>query len=77
MDIIQALRSGKQIRRPIAKHIGSGRNGWLGNDYVITLLTQNTNSSIFPELHTTQLINKSDLLADDWEYRKDDNFNDR
>jgi hypothetical protein len=71
MNIIEALRTNRPLRRPVAKHMGSSRSGWLGNQYVRDLLVTKTTATIFPDVHTTMLINESDLLADDWEVKVD------
>lgn len=70
MNIIEALRTGKPIRRPIAKHWGSNQSGYLGNEYVLSLLTQPDYAWRYLGWAQTQLISESDLLADDWEVKE-------
>lgn len=69
MNIIEALKTGCPVRRPIAKHMGSDGQGWLGNHYVMDLLL-NRNVAIETTdkgVSGARLIGKDDLLADDWE----------
>lgn len=66
MNLIEALRAGKYVRRPIAKHTGSTRTGWLCRDYVKDLLTSMDGWRVSPR-HGQALINSVDLMADDWE----------
>lgn len=68
MDIIQALKTGKPVRRPISKHIGSNRSGYLSNEFVLGLLLNEGTASMFKNTpQVAQLINKADLFASDWE----------
>ena len=69
MNIVEALRTGKPLRRPINRHWGSNKTGWLGNDYVIDLLIHNEGTSLFFNYSKPQLIIKKDLLAEDWEVK--------
>lgn len=71
MNLVEALRTGKPLRRPVPRHCGSGRTGWLGHDYVMTLLTSTSSASIFGQVHEVQLINSTDILASDWEVKED------
>lgn len=55
MTIIEALKTGKDIRRKgDPKHAGSNGDGWLGNYFIRAQLVG-------------RLISEKDLLADDWE----------
>ena len=64
MNLVEALRTGRKLRRPIASHTGSNGDGWLDPRYVLSLLTETgvTNFSRF-------CISEKDILADDWEIR--------
>lgn len=64
MNLIEALKTGKDLRRPIAKHLGSGGDGWLGNQYVRDYLLAKQ------DRYYTIWVDATDLLADDWEIRK-------
>lgn len=68
MDLIAALRTGKPVRRPIAKHYGASRSEWLGNDFVRRLLTRN--SAWYAE-QPFNLIDETDLMSADWESKAD------
>ncbi len=70
MNLIYALKTGRDIRRPIAKHLGSEGNGWLGRDYVIQILTTPTTSLAHDYNYQPKLIDEEDLLAGDWETRE-------
>jgi hypothetical protein len=68
LNLIEALRTGRPLRRPIYKHVGSGGDGWLGNDWLKDLLTCSQYGRCNLEhgqLRTT--ITEEDLLAGDWE----------
>lgn len=66
MNIIEALRTGWKLRRPIPKHLGSNGNGWLGNNYVRGLLIEPSRRGI-DWTEAEAVVNEKDLLADDWE----------
>lgn len=61
MNLIEALRQQRNLRRPIARHLGSEGNGWLSWSWVLGMLT---------EANKTELITPTDVLADDWETRE-------
>lgn len=71
MNIIEALRTEKPLRRPIAKHWGSHGTGWLGNEYIKAILTR----TLFEDFWIAQvcssvhLLTESDIMADDWEVK--------
>lgn len=64
MNLIEALRTGLPLRRPISKHKGSGKTGWLSNQFVRDLLTSNNRWNEYCDFN---LITEQDLLALDWE----------
>lgn len=68
MNLIDALRTGLPLRRPITKHMGSGKTGYLGNQFVRDLLTANSRWNEYCDFN---LINEQDLLALDWETKND------
>lgn len=75
MSIVEALRialpKGLSIRRPIAKHWGSNRSGWLASHWVMDLMANTETGSIFGRDHMWRtLINERDILADDWEVKE-------
>ena len=67
MNLVQALQQGNKVRRPILKHTGSCKSGWLDRDYVIDLLTSITGWRVHQK-EGQALINSVDLLAEDWTY---------
>ena len=71
MNLVDALRKKVPLRRPVAKHLGSGGNGWLHPKYVLALLTASESQrSAFPTGGSSvPLVAESDILADDWEVR--------
>lgn len=70
MNLLEALRTGKSLRRPIARHLGSCRYGWLSNEYVIDFLVPTTSSAITWLSHERYFpLNREDLFADDWEVK--------
>lgn len=71
MNLIDALRTGKPLRLPLAKHKGLTRSEYLGREYVIQYLVSASSATIFPELHTNCLINEFDLMSDEWEVKND------
>lgn len=58
MNIIDALRSEKPLKRPIPKHVG-----WLAHAFIKTKLLTNNNHAIIP-------ITEIDLFANDWEVKE-------
>lgn len=67
MNIVEALQTGKPIRRPVARHLGSAGNGWLGNEYVLSLLSPNERVVSFLGYDVIYPIVREDILANDWE----------
>jgi hypothetical protein len=53
VNLIEAIKSGRPLRRPIAKHMGSHGTGWLANSYVVQWIEGG--------------MDMEDFLADDWE----------
>lgn len=68
MNLVEALRTGKSLRRPVARHVGSCRTGWLDNGYVRAYLTQENQWANYRDF---ALIKEEDLLADDWEVKSE------
>ncbi len=65
MNLVETLRTGKpKIRRPIARHLGSGGDGWVSSEYVKHLLLSYINA---PCEDAACMPAQEDLLADDWE----------
>lgn len=67
MNLIEALRTGKNLRRPVLKHTGATRTGYLGNSFMVNLLTGEPATRNFMVDISNPLITQTDLLADDWE----------
>lgn len=65
MNFSEALKTNKPIRRPIAKHMGSHGDGFLDIDYILNLLTCGQLREMRPIM-----IDRNDLLADDWEVKE-------
>ena len=63
MNLIEALRTARPLRRPINKHLGSGGNGWLDPALIIDQLSGAP--------HQIALLTWDDIVADDWEVRID------
>lgn len=57
MNVIEALRMRRNLRRPVESHMGSNGDGWLDWRYVLVLLTEGASHGL-PE---------ADVMADDWE----------
>lgn len=57
MNLIEALNKQRNLRRPIAKHMGSHKDGWLDWRYVEGIVMGGL----------TSLITEDDFHADDWE----------
>lgn len=72
LNLIEALKTRKPLRRPIAKHKGSGDDGWLGSEYVKDLLTGYKYAGISYDTHSENLVTSNDLMAEDWEVKEDD-----
>jgi len=69
MNLVDALRSGMPVRRPISKHWGSNRLGYLSNTFVIDYLCGNLDRKQLLGAYSIELINVTDLLSDDWEIK--------
>lgn len=70
MNLIEALKTkAPAIRRPIAKHVGSGGAGWLSGTLILHVLLHCP--SIYTSVPDIQLIDVDDLLADDWEIKNE------
>jgi hypothetical protein len=71
MNLVEALRTGKPLRRPIPRHLGSHGDGWLSSELVIDMLTSHASSHVWslglPK--PTAWPNRQDILADDWEVK--------
>lgn len=67
MNIIEALRRNKPLRRPISKHLGSNGDGWLGAEFVINELLYPNRLALDQYYDRPVFICRLDLLADDWE----------
>lgn len=69
MTIIDAIKNSERVRRPIAKHLGSGGNGWISSEYLLSIITpgENRNNIWAFEFQTSYPIDRYDILADDWE----------
>jgi hypothetical protein len=64
LTLVEALKKNKPLRRPIPKHMGRAEVGYLEPEYVYNLL-------IVGQIRNTRpvIINKEDILADDWEVK--------
>ena len=71
MNLIEALKTDKQLRRPIVKHMGSKGDGWLSNALLLTILLDNNNKFSSINNYADRLMSKEDLLADDWEIKEE------
>lgn len=70
MKITEALKTGLPLRRPIAKHMGSHKNGYLGNKYVENIIATTMNmTKNFDFEFSGDIINKDDFFANDWEVK--------
>ncbi len=68
MNLIDALKTGKSVRRPIAKHWGATRSGYLGNEYVKNyLVNRSPDWATLMREQSLPLITETDLMATDWE----------
>lgn len=67
MTLVEALKINKPLRRPIAKHLGSAGIGYLDPEFVFHLLVcgQIRENTIRPVM-----VNRDDILADDWEVKE-------
>lgn len=73
MNLVEALRTGKNLRRPLAKFLGSNGDGWMGNAFIRTLLLEQGYGLMWPGSafsRPSYLLNEEDLLADDWEIQE-------
>lgn len=77
MNIVEALKKNKPLRRPVSKHLGSAGCGWLAREYVFNLLICGQVKSLFvSDIALMQspiepiVIDKHDILADDWEVKE-------
>ena len=77
MTLVEVLRKNKPIRRPISKHMGSAGSGYLDPEYVFNLLICGQANNLFLSdvgLMNAPiepiLINKDDILAEDWECKE-------
>ena len=72
MNLVEALKTGYDIRRPIKKHTGNHGAGWISRELVIDTFTAGRKLSWYLYVHEEDvpLITETDLLADDWEVRE-------
>lgn len=70
MNLIEALRTKKPLRRPIAKHMGSHGDGWLGSAWILrTLVNNGTLQYVIGEYPQAAFLSEEDILANDWEVK--------
>lgn len=70
MTLLGALATGLPLRRPISKHWGSNKEGYLGNQFIKDLLLKGFMRNIYYfDTRPTglPLIIEEDLMATDWE----------
>lgn len=65
MNLFEALKQKRNLRRPIPSHLGSNGDGWLGREQVVSHLTGG-----YTLFTTSSLIQEVDLLAEDWEVQE-------
>lgn len=72
MNLIEALRTGKPLRRPIAKHMGSEGTGYLGSEYVLGILVHLAGLGYYAVSPYEDIIilTAYDIRADDWEVKE-------
>lgn len=73
MNIVDALRTGKPMRRGNNKHRGSSRTGWLGHDWVMGQLLHASQPHVwhgFLPQADMPVILELDLMANDWEIKE-------
>lgn len=58
MNVIEALKQKRNLRRPVPSHMGSNGDGWLDWRYVLAQLSENNRYGGIPE---------GDVMAEDWE----------
>lgn len=64
MNLIEALRTGKRLRRPLPKHQGTHEGRWMASTFVMEYLTC---ASAWRDHFKSNLIDSVDILADDWQ----------
>lgn len=68
MDIISALKTGQNLRRPISKYLGcTDDGGWVSNEWIKEILLAGSRSRYYSGFETNHPIDEEDLLADDWQ----------
>ncbi len=68
LNLIEALKTGKPLRRPIAKHKGSYGDGWLSCEYVKSMLGPHY-APYFGAAQDSNWLIICDILAEDWEVK--------
>lgn len=74
MNLVEALKTGKPLRRPIVKHMGSGGTGYLDSEYAMGLLIcGQIRTSYLGDFFVSRplMISDVDILADDWEIKNE------
>lgn len=70
MTFIEAARKSNIVRRPIAKHLGANKDGWIDAQFAFNQ-GRNSTYSIGGNYTQSTLLTWEDLMADDWEYLVD------
>lgn len=74
MNIIEALKSGRPMRRDLPKFSGSDGKGWMSNQFIkMSLLAGPYMSGLHLSVNVkpSYALDEEDLLADDWTIQND------
>lgn len=69
MNLIEALRKNRPLRRPSPKLLGSNGDGWIGRDLILSQLLGGWPSRLMGDYRPSWWLTQHDLLAEDWEVR--------
>lgn len=70
MTIVEALKTGKPLRRPLVKFMGSEGDGYMGHHFIMSYLLHGPYASgltLSVQSKPSYALDEEDLLADDWE----------
>lgn len=67
MNLFDALKQKRNLRRPIPSHLGSNGDGWLDYQHIMILLTDGPSVGGFGKGFS---LDEFDILATDWEVRR-------
>lgn len=75
MNLIEALKTGRPLRRPLVKFMGSNGDGYLGHAFVMSYLLHGpyvSGLTLSVQSKPSYALAEEDILAGDWEIKDRD-----